>query len=136
MFCRNCGKPLDDRAVVCTGCGVPPRIERKFCPQCGVATEAAQVMCVKCGAALAFAPEAKSRIAAGILGILLGVFGVHRFYLGFVGIGLTQVLLSTVGGLLTCGVSTFAVQIWGLVEGILILCGSMNRDARGMPLKD
>ena len=136
MFCRNCGKPLDDRAVVCTACGVPPRIERKFCPQCGVATEAAQVMCVKCGASLALPPEAKSKIAAGVLGILLGVFGVHRFYLGFVGVGLTQVLLSTVGGLLTCGVSTLAVEIWGLVEGILILCGSINRDAHGMPLKD
>lgn len=23
MFCKNCGKELDDRAVVCPNCGVP-----------------------------------------------------------------------------------------------------------------
>jgi hypothetical protein len=26
--------------------------------------------------------------------------------------------------------------IWGLIEGILILCGNINKDAKGNPLKD
>jgi TM2 domain-containing membrane protein YozV len=70
----------------------------------------------------------KSKVAAGILGILLGGWGVHRFYLGFVGIGIAQIAVT----LCTCGMG----GIWGLIEGILILTGSMNEDAEGRPLKD
>jgi TM2 domain-containing membrane protein YozV len=93
-------------------------------------------MCVKCGSSLAPPPAAKSKLVGGLLGIFLGTFGVHRFYLGYTGIGVAQVLLSTVGGLLTCGITTLAVQIWGLIEGIMILAGSIDRDALGVPLKD
>jgi len=27
MFCRNCGKQIDDKAVICVGCGVPVKAE-------------------------------------------------------------------------------------------------------------
>ncbi|MSW45861.1 MAG: NINE protein [Actinobacteria bacterium] len=72
----------------------------------------------------------KSRTTAGILGILLGGFGVHRFYLGYTSIGLLQILVT----LLTCGVGS----VWGLVEGILILVRNENflTDANGVPLID
>jgi len=72
----------------------------------------------------------KSRTTAGILGILLGGFGVHRFYLGYTSIGLLQILVT----LLTCGVGS----VWGLVEGILILVKNENflTDANGTPLID
>ena len=29
-----------------------------------------------------------------------------------------------------------AGAVWGLIEGILILCGKINKDAKGNPLKD
>ena len=77
-------------------------------------------------------PQAKSKIAAGILGILLGCFGVHNFYLGYTGKAIAQLCLS----LLSCGVLSFASAIWGLVEGIMILTGSINTDANGIPLQD
>ena len=72
------------------------------------------------------------KIAAGILGILLGCFGVHNFYLGYTGKAIAQLCLS----LLSCGVLSFASAIWGLVEGIMILTGSINTDANGIPLQD
>ena len=74
----------------------------------------------------------KSKIAAGILGILLGGLGIHNFYLGFTGKALAQLLISV----LSCGTLAAASSIWGLVEGILILTGSINCDANGVPLRD
>lgn len=76
--------------------------------------------------------QQKSKVAAGILGIMLGSLGVHNFYLGYVGKGVAQLLLT----LLSCGMFTPIVSIWALVEGIMILCGSINTDGKGIPLKD
>ena len=77
-------------------------------------------------------PDARSRVAAGVLGILLGALGIHNFYLGNTGIGLLQLLLS----ILSCGWLAPAVWVWGLIEGILILTGSTKVDGRGIPLRD
>lgn len=62
--------------------------------------------------------SAKSRLAALLLCIFVGVFGVHRFYVGKVGTGVVQ--------LLTLG----ALGIWVLVDVILIAVGSF-RDGDG-----
>ena len=71
----------------------------------------------------------KSKLVAGLLGILVGGLGVHRFYLGYIGLGIAQIAVT----LLTCGVG----HLWGLIEGILILVGSgITTDAEGRPLKD
>lgn len=69
-------------------------------------------------------------MVAGILGILLGGFGVHRFYLGYTSIGIIQIVVTIV----TCGLGA----IWGVIEGILILVGNENflTDANGVPLKE
>jgi TM2 domain-containing membrane protein YozV len=72
----------------------------------------------------------RSKIVAGILGILLGFLGVHRFYLGYRGTGLAQLLIT-----FTC-VGMLITIPWGLIEGILILVGTINKDASGQPLKD
>lgn len=72
--------------------------------------------------------EAKSRMTAGLLGIFLGAFGVHRFYLGYLSIGVLQILVT----IATCGIGGF----WGIVEGILILRGKgITTDADGRPLR-
>ncbi|MBF0537654.1 MAG: TM2 domain-containing protein [Nitrospirae bacterium] len=67
----------------------------------------------------------KNKAIAGILAIFLGSLGIHRFYLGYTGIGIAQVLLTFSTGLGT---------IWGVVEGILILTGNIKKDAQGRPL--
>jgi TM2 domain-containing membrane protein YozV len=83
-------------------------------------------------AGMHFDPRAKCRIAAGLFGIYLGVLGVHNFNLGFVGRGLAQLLLSV----LSCGCLAIISLIWGLIEGILILSSSIDRDADGIRLRE
>ncbi len=116
----------------------------KFCQNCGKKVEENQAVCLKCGVALAdnkmntnnlANPNAKSRIGAGILGLLLGVLGIHNFYLGYTGKAIAQLLLTLVGWL-ACGLGPIIASIWGLIEGIMILCGSINVDANGVELRD
>ena len=73
--------------------------------------------------------DRKSRLVGGLLGILLGGLGVHRFYLGYIGIGIAQIVVTFA----TCGWG----WIWGFIEGILILTNSViTQDAEGRPLKE
>ena len=61
-------------------------------------------------------PGAEKKIVAGILGIIIGWTGAHRFYLGDTTGGIIRLAI----GLLTCG----AGGIIGLVEGIIYLTKS------------
>ncbi|MDD6236252.1 MAG: NINE protein [Clostridiales bacterium] len=74
----------------------------------------------------------KSKLAAGLLGILIGSFGVHNFYLGYTGKAVAQLLIT----LLTCGFGAVISGIWALIEGIMILTGSINVDGKNVPLAD
>ena len=76
--------------------------------------------------------EKKSRIGAGVLGIFLGGFGVHNFYLGYKGKAIAQLLITC----LSFGLLYFVSSTWGLIEGILILVGTIDKDANGNPLGD
>lgn len=60
-------------------------------------------------------PESK-KIVAGILALVLGGFGAHKFYLGYSKAGVLQILLTV----LTCGLGS----VVALVEGILYLIKS------------
>ena len=64
--------------------------------------------------------RASKKIAAGICGILLGPFGVHKFILGYTGAGLTMLLIT----LLTCFMASPLMSIIGLIEGIIYLTKS------------
>jgi TM2 domain-containing membrane protein YozV len=78
----------------------------------------------------------KSKIAAGLFGLFFGALGVHNFYIGRTGKGLTQLLLSLLSFGLLSGVSA----LWGFIEGILILCSSAgspwHQDGYGRELRD
>lgn len=78
----------------------------------------------------------RSKIAAGLLGIFLGVFGVHNFYLGYTNKAIPQLLLGTVGTIVLCGMGPVISSIWGFAEGIMILTGSIDKDADGNALTD
>ncbi len=135
MFCRNCGNQLGDQAAVCLNCGVAVGTGNSFCPNCGAHSMPDASVCTNCGVALNskfYAGEQKSKLAAGLLGIFLGGFGIHNFYLGYTGKAVAQLLIT----LLSCGAGATITSIWGLIEGILILTGSINKDANDIPLKD
>ena len=76
----------------------------------------------------------KSKIIAGVLGIFLGSYGVHNFYLGYTSKAIAQLLLTTLGSLI--GVGPIIAVIWSVIEGVQILSGSIKADADGNPLID
>jgi hypothetical protein len=64
-----------------------------------------------------------SKPVAFLLGLTLGMFGIHRFYLGYVGIGLA--MFFTFGGLL----------MWSITDSLRILFGHVP-DSEGLKLRD
>ena len=62
---------------------------------------------------------ADKKITAGILAILLGGLGIHKFILGYRSAGLIMLLVSILGAILIF--PTVVMSIIGLVEGIIYL---------------
>ena len=146
-YCRNCGNQLYAGAAICTRCGAAVGNGTSYCPNCGVPTSPMAAVCTNCGVALnnragggVAGPNAKSKMVAGLLGIFLGGFGVHNFYLGYGLKGGLQVGLWALGLILSCFVigifMCLGASIWGLVEGIMILVGKIDKDGKGNPLRD
>ena len=120
-MCNSCGTVVDDNFQNCPNCGAVVVAQQTATPnmqQPSYQQPAYQQAGVY--------PEQKSKMAAGLLGIFLGAWGVHNFYLGNTGRGVAQIIVS----LVTCGIGS----IWGLIEGIMILTGSINTDAQGNSL--
>lgn len=104
LYCKKCGAQLSEELRYCTTCGCRLKTAKS--------TPSAQ-------------PEqsTRSKLVAGLLGIFVGGFGVHNFYLGRIAIGILQIAVT----LLTFGIGS----VWGLIEGILILCDRINKDSSG-----
>ena len=71
-------------------------------------------------------PRASNKIPAGICGIILGGFGVHKFILGYTGTGVLMLLVS----ILSCGSLYPVMHIIGLIEGIIYLAKSDDEFVR------
>ncbi|MBO7680460.1 MAG: TM2 domain-containing protein, partial [Thermoguttaceae bacterium] len=150
VYCTNCGNPVEEQAYACMKCGASPVGHNKFCRRCGTALNPEQIVCVKCGTGVAAAQnrpgghaargaagpgygapgydgprggEPKSKLTAGLLALLLGGVGVHKFYMGSWGWGI--VFVAAV--LLTGGFGGIATGICALVEGILYLTMSQEQ---------
>ncbi|MBQ9024099.1 MAG: TM2 domain-containing protein [Bacilli bacterium] len=118
-FCQKCGTELKKDDTFCSNCGAPVESESKTTTATTTSTST----------------TGKSKMAAGLLGIFLGCFGVHNFYLGYTGKAVGQLLLTLIGWI-ACGLGPIAAWIWSLIEGIMILSGSINTDAEGNELID
>ena len=57
------------------------------------------------------------KLAAGLVGIFLGAFGIHKFVLGYTTSGVIMLVVT----LLTCGFGGFVMGVIGLIEGIIYL---------------
>lgn len=135
--CKECNAEMSEQAEKCPKCGCP-NVPKITCPECGESVYKNATTCPSCGYTLNKSNtnkgivNGKSKIVAGILGILLGAFGVHNFYLGNTSKAVAQLLIT----ILSCGFLSMISGIWGLVEGIMILTGSINTDGNGNPLAD
>lgn len=97
VFCRGCGKPIHRTAPFCPHCGAPQ------------------------AAAMAGRPRGqKDKSTAGILALLLGGIGVHKFYLEQPGLGVLYLLFCW----------TFIPALIGLIEGVIYLTMSDERFSR------
>ena len=112
------------------------------CPNCHTQNLDPGGRCSNCGTVLPISPMpmqpvyqnkpagADKKIAAGLCGILLGGFGVHKFILGYQQEGIILLgvsLVSWIITLVTCGIGAPLVMIpgiIGLVEGIIYLTKS------------
>lgn len=138
LHCRHCSESLNTDALACMHCGVMRGRGVEFCWNCAARTGPGAAMCVSCGGdlrlpgpgliTLPMTEGRKSKMTAAILGILVGGFGIHRFYLGYTAIGIIQIIVT---------ICTFGIgAIWGFVEGILILVDKIRVDANNIPLAE
>lgn len=151
-MCKNCGSLMDDNFSNCTNCGAPLEVAAAPAPGAPVPPQGAPVppqgqvppqgapvppqqpypgqpaYQQYPGQPMYQDPTLKSKVLAGILGLVFGGFGVHNFYLGYTSKAVIQIVVTFV----TCGIGS----LWGFIEGIMILCGSIKTDAQGRPLRD
>lgn len=64
------------------------------------------------------------KILAGVMGILFGGLGIHKFILGYTTEAVIQLIVGLVILILSCGALFFIPAIFGLVEGIIYLTKS------------
>lgn len=105
-YCTKCGAMNDEMAQYCTSCQAPLTsvgYQPMQSVNQGAVTDWKQM-------------GADKKIVAGILGILVGSLGVHKFVLGYTTEGIIQIVISTI----TCG----AGGIVGMIEGIIYLTKS------------
>jgi hypothetical protein len=95
-------EPAADRLLdqkYCSGCAKVIHKDARSCPSCGAPQGGRSI-------------EAKSRVGAVLLALLLGGFGAHKFYLGRVGWGVLYLIFFW----------TFIPAIVAFVEGIIYAC--------------
>ena len=89
--------------------------DEKYCSSCGEIIKKEAEICPKCGVRQtnprSVSGGEKDKVVAGILGILLGGIGAHKFYLGDIGMGILYLCFSW----------TLIPAIIGLIEGIIYL---------------
>lgn len=90
IYCQGCGKEMHESAQTCPSCGAP---------RVGTAT------------------GGKSKVVAGILALFLGGLGVHRFYLGNIGLGILYLLFCWTG----------IPAMVAFIEGLVFLCGDEQK---------
>lgn len=95
---------MTDHVYFCHGCG--RRIFTPVCPHCGATRKPPWGT----SASTASASD-KSKVTAGVLALLLGGIGIHKFYTGAWGWGLVYIVLCW----------TYVPALVALVEGIRYL---------------
>jgi TM2 domain-containing membrane protein YozV/RNA polymerase subunit RPABC4/transcription elongation factor Spt4 len=120
--CSSCGRKLDGKRDVCAACRGDlafdgghegPAPTEKYCVECGEAINRKAEICPECGVRQPSSDTAadSDQVVAGVLAILLGGLGAHKFYQG-----------NTRNGVLyLCLFWTAIPALVGLIEGILIL---------------
>ena len=112
-YCTKCGAVNDEMAQYCTNC------QAELTPPIGTGYEPLQS--VNMGAMTDWKSQgADKKIVAGILAILVGSLGIHKFILGYTSQGVIMLLVSV----LSCGILAVVSSVIGIVEGVIYLTKS------------
>lgn len=102
--CGNCNYPYREHERVCPNCGQIRGEEQAFTsspygmPDINEDISGNQLHSAEDVERINVSKSAKSRTTAGILAIVLGAWGVHKFYLGYYSVGIISILLCLVSG--------------------------------------
>ena len=116
-LCKQCGAPLNAGAAECPYFGAAVKVNvplRPVQPQQPVTVYVqpqVQNQYPVNSDGISMTWPLKSKTAAGVLGIFLGGLGVHKFYLGKVGMGVLYLLFCW----------TYIPAVVGFIEGIIYL---------------
>lgn len=118
-YCPNCGAPLEEGSNVCPHCGSivgpEPAQDQYQYQQPQYQQSQPQYQQQPVYQNFGYQPlPAKSKIAAGLLHLLIGGIGVGNFYMGKIGLGIVDVLFCWTG----------IPAIVNFIRGIIILCSS------------
>lgn len=99
MFCRNCGKEMNDNQAICLNCGVKTGEGTAFCPNCGGAVAPDAEVCMNCGVAIKKAGVAggidkDNKVLMALVCFFLGGIGIHNFMLGETKKGIVKIVAS------------------------------------------
>ena len=125
--CPQCGAPIDPGASECKFCGEKLAVQQvaqqmanqQAAPQQQVVYAQPQPQVVinqqpVYTTAINPAWPVKNKMVAGLLGIFLGGLGIHKFYMGKIGMGILYLVFCW----------TYIPAIVGFVEGIIYLCSN------------
>jgi hypothetical protein len=96
VYCRGCGKEIHETAPMCPHCGFQ-QIEQSSTVNVGIAPI-----------------NGRNKIVAALLAFFFGWFGVHKFYLGQTGWGITYLIFFW----------TFVPAIVAFIEFIMLIAMS------------
>jgi TM2 domain-containing membrane protein YozV len=118
MFCKNCGKEMNDNQAICLSCGVKTGDGTSFCQNCGNPVAPGAEVCLSCGVAVKNAVNSqylngKDKITVALICFFLGGLGIHNFMLGETKKGIVKIVASLCVGL---------GGILALIDFIKILC--------------
>lgn len=128
MFCANCGNQIVAGAMFCGKCGTPAPANASGPAQAAAPAYTAPQPGAYAQPAYGVANPPKSFMTTWLFSFFLGGFGVDRFYVGNVGLGIGKLLTSIFGSFLFVG------WIWPLIDLILVLQNKF-KDAQGRPLE-
>ena len=97
MFCKNCGKEMNDNQAICLECGVKTGEGNAFCANCGNAVAPEAEVCLNCGVAIKKAAAGlagQDKITIALICFFLGGLGIHNFMMGETKKGIIKIVLS------------------------------------------
>lgn len=104
MYCKNCGKEINENQAICLSCGVKKGVGSTFCENCGQPVTAGSDVCLNCGVAVKKSGASgdlagKDKTTMIIICLLLGGLGIHNFMMGETKKGVLKIVLSLCFGL-------------------------------------